>query len=289
LGQGLDVIASDPASGAAERLRAAVESHWPALQRLGVDPGASIDRLGFVASPEDAVADAEFVQESGPECLEVKQALFSRLDAAASATAVLASSSSGLPPTEIQARCKHPERVVVGHPFNPPHLVPLVEVVGGRRTDPAVIDCAEAFYTALGKHPIRLSRELPGHVANRLQAALWREAFDLVDRGVASVGDIDAAIAHGPGLRWGLLGPFLNLHLSGGDGGLRHVLEHLGAPMESWWDDLGRPRLTSELREAAVKGVEQELHGIDVAAMVARRDELLIELVRAKAAAQELP
>jgi 3-hydroxyacyl-CoA dehydrogenase len=152
-----------------------------------------------------------------------------------------------------------------------------------------VIDRAIAFYTALGKHPIRLRQELPGHVANRLQAALWREAFHLIDLGVASVADIDAAIAHGPGLRWGLLGPFLNLHLSGGDGGLRHVLDHLGGPIESWWDDLGRPRLTAELREAGVSGVEEELDGIDLKAMVARRDELLIELLLAKAAARELP
>jgi carnitine 3-dehydrogenase len=289
LARGLDVISCDPASDAEGRLRDAVASHWPALERLGISAGASADRLGFVPSPEDAVADADFVQESGPEREEIKQELFRRLDEAAPATAVLASSSSGLSPTAIQARCKHPERVVVGHPFNPPHLIPLVEVVGGRRTDPAVVDRAMAFYTALGKRPIRLEQELPGHVANRLQAALWREAFHLVERGAASVADIDAAIAYGPGLRWGLLGPFLNLHLSGGDGGLGHVLDHLGAPMESWWDDLGRPRLTPELCEAAVSGVEQELDGVDLKAMVARRDELLIELLRARAAAQELP
>jgi len=213
LARGLDVIAWDPASGAEKRVRAAVALHWPALERLGLSSGASLDRLRFAASPEQAVANAEFVQESGPERLDVKAELFRRLDTAAPPTVVLASSSSGLLPSGIQARCEHPERVVVGHPFNPPHLVPLVEVVGGRRTDPAVINRAIAFYAALGKRPIRLDRELPGHVANRLQAALWREAFHLIDRGVASVADIDAAIAHGPRLRWGLLGPFLNLHL----------------------------------------------------------------------------
>jgi 3-hydroxyacyl-CoA dehydrogenase len=263
--------------------------HWPVLERLGLGAGASVDRLGFTVSPEAAVADADFVQESGPERVELKQALFRRLDEAAPATVVLASSSSGIPPTAIQAQCKHPERVVVGHPFNPPHLIPLVEVVGGRRTDPAVVDQAMAFYTDLGKHPIRLGQELVGHVANRLQAALWREAFHLVERGAASVADIDAAIAYGPGLRWGLLGPFLNLHLSGGDGGLRHVLDHLGGPIESWWADLGRPRLTPELCDAAVSGVEQELDGVDPKALVARRDELLLELLRARAAARELP
>ena len=289
LARARDVMSWDPADGAEERLRAAVAAHWPALESLGLSAGASLSRLGFAASPEEAVADADFVQESGPERVELKQELFRRLDASAPPAAVLASSSSGLTPTQIQARCERPERVVVGHPFNPPHLVPLVEVVGGSRTDSAVIDSAIAFYTRLGKHPIRLSQELPGHVANRLQAALWREAFHLVDRGVVSVADIDAAIAHGPGLRWGLLGPFLNLHLSGGDGGLRHVLDHLGAPMESWWDDLGSPRLTPKLRGTAVRGLEQELDGLDLEAMVARRDEILIELLRAKAAASELP
>ena len=136
-----------------------------------------------------------------------------------------------------------------------------------------------AFYSALGKHPIQLEHEIPGHVANRLQAALWREAFHLLERGVASVADIDAAIAYGPGLRWGLLGPFLNLHLSGGDGGLRHVLEHLGPPIEQWWDDLGDPRLTARLCETAMEGVEQELDGLDLTDLVARRDELLIDLL----------
>jgi 3-hydroxyacyl-CoA dehydrogenase len=289
LASGLDVIAWDPADGAEERLRAAVASHWSALEHLGLKAEASPDRLSFATCPEEAVANADFVQESGPERVDLKQELFRRIDAATPGPVVLASSSSGLTPSEIQERCAHPERVLVGHPFNPPHLVPLVEVVGGRRTDPAALDQAIAFYTTLGKHPIRLRHELPGHVANRLQAALWREAFHLVDRGVASVADIDAAIAHGPGLRWGLLGPFLNLHLSGGEGGLRHVLDHLGGPMESWWDDLGHPQLTAELREAAVNGVRDELKGLDLSAMVSRRDELLIMLLRAKEAASELP
>jgi 3-hydroxyacyl-CoA dehydrogenase len=289
LARGLEVVASDPAPGAERTLRQRVASCWPALRRLGVDPQASIDRLEFTTSVEAAAAQAEFVQESGPEQTEMKQELLRRLDGAAPVATVLASSSSGLPATVIQERCAHPERVVVGHPFNPPHLVPLVEVIGGQRTEPWAVDRAIAFYSALGKHPIRLSREVPGHVANRLQAALWREAFHLVESGVASVSEIDAAISHGPGLRWALLGPFLNLHLSGGEGGLRHVLAHLGPLMESLWDDTGRPRLTADLCDDAVAGVAQELEGVDRDALVARRDELLIELLRAKEAAPELP
>jgi len=290
LARGLDVTATDPAPGAEQRLRAEVARDWPVLERLGLADGASPERLAFSASLEEAVADAGFVQENGPEREDVKQALFRAIDAATSPDVVLASSSSGLLPSRIQAFCeRHPERVVVGHPFNPAHLVPLVEVVGGQRTDEAAIRRALEFYAAIGKRPIRLRTELPGHLANRLQAALWREAYALIDSGAATVADIDAAIAHGPGLRWALLGPLLLQHLSGGEGGLAHVLEHLGPPMEEWWRDMRTPGLTPELRAAAVAGVQEELAGIDVAAMVAERDAILIDLLAAKAAATHLP
>src|ERR671932_1317512 len=290
LARGLDVVATDPARGAEDRLRADVEAHWPALERLGLAPGASPDRLTFTADVEAAVSDAQFVQESGPEREAVKQPLFAALDAAAGPDVVLASSSSGLLPTVIQAACeRHPERVLVGHPFHPAHLVPLVEVVGGERTGEAALARATAFYAQLGKRPIRVRAELPGPLANRLQAALWREAYSLVDRGAATVAEIDAAITHGPGLRWALLGPFATQHLSGGVGGLAHVLEHLGPPMEEWWDDLGSPRLTPELRERAVAGVEQELADVDREALTAARDRVLLDLLAAKASAPELP
>jgi carnitine 3-dehydrogenase len=203
---------------------------------------------------------------------------------------VLASSSSGLLPTTIQRTCeRHPERVLVGHPFHPAHLVPLVEVVGGERTGEAAIEQAIAFYEQVGKRPIRLRAELPGHLANRLQAALWREAYSLVDRGVATVADVDTAIAHGPGLRWGLLGPFVLQHLSGGRAGLAYTLEHLGPPMVDWWHAMTTPDLTPELIAAAVAGVEDELASVDQDAMVAERDTLLIDLLAAKARAEHLP
>ena len=290
LARGLDVVASDPDPGAEDRLRADVEAHWPALARLGLSDGASPDRLRFTADVEDAVADAQFVQESGPEREEVKQPLFAALDAAAAPDVVLASSSSGLLPTTIQEACeRHPERVLVGHPFHPAHLVPLVEVVGGERTGEAAIERATAFYEHAGKRPIRVRAELPGHLANRLQAALWREAYSLVDRGVATVADIDTAIAHGPGLRWALLGPFVLQHLSGGPAGLAHTLEHLGPPMVDWWRAMETPDLTPELTAAAVAGVDEELARVDQDAMVAERDALLIDLLAAKAAAEHLP
>ncbi|WP_372661768.1 3-hydroxyacyl-CoA dehydrogenase NAD-binding domain-containing protein [Amycolatopsis kentuckyensis] len=275
LAHGLDVVATDPAPGAEERLRGALDD---------------TDRLRFVAGPGEAAAAADFVQENGPEREDVKHALFAVLDEAARPDVVLASSSSGLLPSVIARGCPHhPERVVVGHPFNPPHLIPLVEVVPGRETTPEIVDRAVAFYTSVGKRPIRLSREVPGHVANRLQAALWQEAYSLVERGIATVADVDTAIAYGPGLRWGVLGPFLNQHLSGGAGGLAHVLAHLGPPTEEWWRDLGQVHLTPELAETLVAGVDAELAGTAEESLVAARDAVLNQLLAAKAAQPDLP
>jgi len=283
LAHGLDVDATDPSPDAEARLRAAVAAHWPTLERFGLAAEASADRLRFHARLEDAVADADFVQESGPERLDFKIDLFRRMDEAAPARAILASSSSGLAISAVQAECRHPERVVLGHPFNPPHLIPLVEVVGGERTSAETIERTMAFYAAIGKRPIHVRREVKGHIANRLQAALWREAFHLVNEGVASVADIDTAIAHGPGLRWAVMGPFMNLHLSGGAGGIAHVLAHLGGPIEDWWKDLGAPSMTEELKSKVAAGVADELGARRVADLEAARDVLLLNLIRAKA------
>jgi 3-hydroxyacyl-CoA dehydrogenase len=172
------------------------------------------------------------------------------MDALLPAHVILASSSSGLQMSKVQAACVHPQRVVLGHPFNPPHIIPLVEVIGGEQTSPEAVQQAMDFYAAIGKKPIHPLKEVKGHIANRLQAALWREAFHLVEQGVATTADIDTAIAYGPGLRWALMGPFLNLHLSGGAGGIGHLLDHLGPPIESWWADLGQPAIRPRLRSA---------------------------------------
>ena len=281
LAHGLDVTATDPSPGAEERLRSDVAAIWPTLTPAA---GGSPERLAFTPDPAEAVAHADFVQENGPEREDVKHELFTVLDAAARPEVVLASSSSGMLPSVIARGCpQHPERVVIGHPFNPPHLIPLVEVVPGERTSEQAVEAALAFYTAVGKKPIRLRQELPGHVANRLQAALWQEAYSLVERGVATVADIDTAIAHGPGLRWAVLGPFANQHLSGGPGGIAHVLEHLGPPTEAWWRDLGQVTLTPELVAKLVAGVDEELAGVDPTELIARRDAVLTALLAAKA------
>lgn len=288
LAQGLDVEATDPAEGAEQRLHDAVGRHWPALEQQGLAPGASMARLRFHARLEDAVAQADFVQENGPEREDFKADLMRRIDAAAPPHAIVASSSSGLSVSAMQAQCARPERIVLGHPFNPPHMIPLVEVGGGEKTSPEAIAAAMAFYTAIGKRPIHVRREVRGHIANRLQAALWREAFHLVNEGVASVADIDTAIAQGPGLRWALMGPFMNLHLSGGDGGMAHLLAHLGGPIEGWWDDLGAPRMTPELQRRVVEGVDQALGGRTQAELAQARDVVLIGLLRAKSASPGL-
>jgi carnitine 3-dehydrogenase len=281
LAYGHDVVATDPAPGAEERLRADVAAHWPVLEPVA---GASPDRLTFTADPAAAAAEADFVQENGPEREDVKHALYAALDEAAHPDVVLASSSSGMLPTVIARGCpRHPERVVIGHPFNPPHLIPLVEVVPGEKTDEETVERALALYTAVGKKPIRLRQELPGHVANRLQAALWQEAYSLVERGVATVADIDTAISHGPGLRWAVIGPFLTQHLSGGPGGIAHNLEHLGPPIEAWWRDLGQVTITPELIAKLAAGVDDELAGVDPAELIARRDAVLTALLAAKA------
>ena len=290
LSRGLEVSATDPAPDAEGRLRDAVAAAWPSLEQIGLPDGASPDRLSFSADLAEAVAGAVLVQENGPEREDVKQELFGTLDALLPASSLLASSSSTLMPTSLQSRCeRHPERVVVGHPFNPAHLIPLVEVVGGQRTSAEALDRAVAFYASTGKRPIRLQRELPGHVANRLQAALWREAYSLVESGAATVADVDAAVAHGPGLRWALLGPLVNQHLSGGPGGLAHVLAHLGPPTQAIMDDLGTARLGPALVEALVQGVDDELAGIDQHALVETRDALLLRLLADKSARPDLP
>ena len=283
LAKGFDVAATDPADGAEKRLRTLVDGFWPALEHIGLAAGASRSRLRFDPDIARAVEGCAFIQENGPERVDVKRNLLARISAVAPSDSLIATSSSGILISDIQDAAASPERVLLGHPFNPPHLIPLVEVVGGRLTSKDAIKKALAFYGSIGKKPIHIQREVKGHVANRLQAALWREAFYLVEQGIASVEDVDTAIAHGPGLRWALLGPFLNLHLSGGAGGIAHVLEHLGTPLESWWRELGNITLNEDLNEAIARGVAEELGAADLAHLTSQRDDLLLALLRLKA------
>ncbi|MFI5357317.1 MAG: 3-hydroxyacyl-CoA dehydrogenase NAD-binding domain-containing protein [Opitutales bacterium] len=279
LARGLEVVATDPAPGAEAAMRKTIGQTWPVLAQLGLAPGASPSRLQFNPDLTGAVAGADFIQESGPEREEFKIKLFAELDRLLPATTLIASSSSGLTMSAIQSGCRHPERCLIGHPFNPPHLIPLVELVGGRATAPAALDRADRFYTSLGKHTIRVRKEMAGHVANRLQAALWREAVHLVNEGVVSVADVDAAVSWGPGLRWGLMGPNLILHLGGGQGGMAHFMDHLSGPFSKWWADLGEPVLTPELKAQLIAGVLEEAAGRSIDTLARQRDEALIRLL----------
>ncbi|MBV8913414.1 MAG: hypothetical protein JOZ05_10300, partial [Acetobacteraceae bacterium] len=282
LSRGLEVAASDPAPQAEEFLHRFVGNAWPALQALGLAPEADPSRLSFHRDPADCVQGCGFVQENGPERLEVKQALFEQVGAALGPEVLIASSSSNIVPSRMQERCPHPERLVLGHPFNPPHLIPLVEVCGGARTSPESVDRAMRFYRDVGKYPIRLNKEMPGHVSNRLQSAIGREAAYLVEQGVVSVADVDAAVCQGPGIRWALMGPMLTFHLAGGQGGLRYLLDHIGTA--HLWPELGTPTMTPEFEQKLIDGVQDEVGGRSVDELARWRDRTLLGVLKELAA-----
>lgn len=283
LSRGLEVVASDPSPGAPALIRRMIEGAWPILQTLGATPDADPGRWSFEPDPVKAVAGCDLVQESAPERYEVKQPLLRAISAALPEEVLILCSSSGLLVSRLSEGCTHPERVVIGHPFNPPHLIPLVEVVGGTTASPEAVAAAVAFYRAIGKHPITLNKEVPGHLANRLQAALWREAVHMVAEGVASVADVDAAISEGPGLRWALMGPHTTFHLAGGEGGYTNYMHHLMPAVTSWWETLGNPVMTPELQQALIAGVAEATGGRPIPELAAERDAALTRLLAAKA------
>jgi 3-hydroxyacyl-CoA dehydrogenase len=280
LANGLDVLATDVAPDAEAALKRFVAAAWPALQRLGLAQGASQTKLTFTAALATAVKHADLVQENGPEKIDFKRTLYKQLDELLPAEVIIASSSSGLTMSEIQSACEtHPERCVIGHPFNPPHLVPLVEIVGGAKTSEDTIQRAAEFYTSLGKRTVRLNKEVPGHVANRLQAALAREVYHLVADGVVSVADVDTALCWGPGLRWGIMGQVLLNHLGGGQGGIEHFFQQFTGPITAWWKVLGSPQLTPEVQKMLIDGAHAEAGSRSIDELAAERDEILLGLI----------
>ncbi|MER5440473.1 3-hydroxyacyl-CoA dehydrogenase NAD-binding domain-containing protein [Streptomyces sp. NPDC002790] len=281
LARGYDVQAWDPAPDAEQKLRRLVDAAWPALTEMGLADGASRERLTVAPTLEEAVAGAEFVQESAPEDLDLKRDLLSRLDAAAPAGVVIASSTSGYPMTDMQTTAATPARLVVGHPFNPPYLIPLVEVVGGEQTDADATAWASRFYEVAGKSVITMDREVPGFIANRLQEALWREALHMVANGEATVKEIDDSITEGPGLRWAFMGPMLTFALAGGEGGMAHMLDHFGPSLKSPWTRLEAPELDKQLYDSVVVGCDVAADGRSIADLVAERDQGVIDVLRA--------
>jgi 3-hydroxyacyl-CoA dehydrogenase len=280
LAHGLDVVATDVAPGAEAALKRFVTAAWPALQRLGLASGASQNRLSFTADLKAAVKDADLVQENGPEKIDFKKTLYRQLDELLHPSVIIASSSSGLTMSEIQSGAAiHPERCVIAHPFNPPHLVPLVEIVGGAKTSKNTIDRAAEFYTSIGQRTVRVNKEMPGHVANRLQAALAREVYYLVAEGVVSAADVDTALCWGPGLRWGIMGNMMLNHLGGGPGGIEHFFQQFSGPMTAWWKTLGSPVLTPEVQKKLIDSVHAEAGSRSIDELAAERDEVLIGLI----------
>jgi 3-hydroxyacyl-CoA dehydrogenase len=288
LAKGLEVVATDIAPDAEAALKRFVDAAWPALKRLGLAPGASQSKLSFTPKMEVAVSGADLVQENGPERLDFKQKLYGQLGDLLPADVIIASSSSGLTMSEIQTGCRsHPERCVIGHPFNPPHLVPLVEIVGGAKTSEETIQRVAEFYNSIGRRTVRVRKEMPGHVANRLQAAIAREVYYLVAEGVVSAADVDTALCWGPGLRWGLMGNMLLNHLGGGKGGMEHFLEQFTRPMTAWWKSLGNPVLTPEVQKKLIDSVHAEVGSRSIEELAAERDEMLLGLLELRSAAEK--
>jgi len=284
LAHGLDVVAWDPAPDAEQQLRANVANAWPALERSGLTPGADPSRLRFVATIQACVADADFIQESAPERAALKLQLHEQISRAARPEAIIASSTSGLLPSDFYARATHPQRCVVGHPFNPVYLLPLVEVLGGTRSAAETLDAAMQVYAGLGMRPLRVRKEVPGFIADRLLEALWREALHLVNEGVATTGEIDDAIRFGAGIRWSFMGTFLTYTLAGGDAGMRHFMQQFGPALELPWTKLVAPPLTEALIERVVEGTTEQLGRRSIKELERYRDECITEVLGAIAA-----
>ncbi len=277
---GLDVIATDPSADAAGRLQEAVDNAWPALTSLFPNP-TKPGSLQFEPDLANAVSHADFVQENAPENEDLKRGLLAKISRHTRPDVPIASSSSGLLPSRIQSDCLAPERVLIGHPFNPVYLLPLVETLGGEQTAPAVLDKAEAFYTSIGMHPLRVRREVEGYISDRLQEAMWREILHMVKDGIATTDEIDRAIAYGPGLRWAGMGTCLTFHLAGGEGGMRHMLEHFGPALQLPWTHLKAPELTPELIGRMAEGCEAQAAGRSVRDLEQQRDAYLVAVLKA--------
>jgi 3-hydroxyacyl-CoA dehydrogenase len=284
LARGLNVVATDPAPNAEANLRKYIDAAWKDLAVIGLSPNASRDHLKFTTDMKEALRGADLVQENGPERKDFKIKLFADMDAATPPDSIIASSSSGLTMSVMQSACKHPERCVIGHPFNPPHVVPLVEVVAGEKTSPETVQRAISFYESVGKKPIHVRKEVVGHVANRLQAALYREVVYLIEQGVLDVADSDVAVCWGPGLRWGLMGPNLLFHLGGGPGGIQHFMEQFTGPLATWWKDLGTiTEFSPQVKQTIIDGVQKEAGNRSIEELERERDSMLLELLATRA------
>ncbi|WP_138933882.1 3-hydroxyacyl-CoA dehydrogenase NAD-binding domain-containing protein [Roseovarius arcticus] len=275
LASGRSVAVYDPSPEAEKTVRDYVETAWPTLTQMGLTENGTPDAITFHSTAADAARSAAFIQESVPERVAIKHALFAEIEPALTPGTIVASSASGLTLGQMQEGWRDPAPLVLGHPFNPPHLVPLVEVMGNDRTGPGIADAAAAFYDSIGKVTVRIHKEVPGHVANRLQAAVWREAIHLAVEGVASVGDIDKAMWAGPGLRWAAMGPTACFSMGAGPGGLQAFCDHFRDTFNGWWKDMGEPYLDDKTIALIVAGAADAAGDEGHADMLVRRDAMI--------------
>lgn len=283
LANGYHVKAWDPGKDAKQKLLASIENAWPSLEKIGLHHDANLANLEFCDDLEDACADTSIVQESAPEVVTIKQELLGKIGECTPADAIIGSSTSGFKPSVLQQHVKHPERVIVAHPFNPVYLLPLVEVVGGNATAAEVITQAQAIYRTIGMHPLHVRKEIDGHLSDRLLEALWRENLHLVNDGIATTGELDDAITYGPGLRWALMGTNLTYHLAGGDTGMRHMLEQFGPALKLPWTKLEAPELSAHLIDSMVEGTHAQAANRSVKELEQLRDNCLIAIMEALA------
>ncbi len=280
LARGYDVIAWDPGPNAETILVNKIANAWPALVKIGWAQTPEPPAIRFTDSLEELAKASDFIQESAPEQIDLKRKLHADLDQHAAPHVVIGSSSSGLLPTEIQADCTHPERIIIGHPFNPVYLLPLCELVAGEKTGAEAINVGEAFYRTLGMHTLRVRKEVDAYLADRLQEAIWREALHIVNEGIATTGDLDAAITYGPGLRWAFMGSFKTYHLAGGNQGMRHFMKQFGPALKLPWTKLEAPELTDELIDKIVEGCEEEAGDSTIEEWEQLRDDCLIGIMQ---------
>lgn len=281
LRMGMEVVAYDPGPNAKEKLMAMIDKAWPTIEQLGLREGASRDKLRFVDVLEDMVSCVEVIQENTPERLDAKQTLFAELDRIAPADVVIISSTSGFPMTDMAVNLhEKPERFIVGHPFNPPYLMPFCEVVGGEKTSQNVVDWTAAFYESIEKQVAKMDKEVPGFIGNRIQEAIWREVLYMVKNNECSVEDVDKAIIHGLGLRWAIMGHCLTYHLGGGQGGMAYLLDHFEHALEEPLTRLKAPEVTQDLKDNMVQGCLNQANGASIDDLVQERDDCLVRIMQ---------
>jgi len=279
LARGFDVIAYDVSPSAEPRLKAAIDVAWPSMRKLLPSPKPKKGKLRFTTDLKDMATHADFIHEAAPEREDLKIKLFRDLDALARPDVILASSSSGFLPSRLQSECRHPERVIIGHPFNPVYLLPLVETVPGDKTSAEVLDRAGRYFESIGMQVLRLKKEIDGYICDRLQEALWREALHILDKDVATTGDIDDSIVYSAGMRWAFMGSFLTYHLAGGPGGMRDFIKQFDPTLELPWTDLKFPKWNEALEKRLVEGCEAQAGGRTVAEIEAKRNAILVDMM----------